>query len=1015
MKRMRKIVSVMTSLVILLTVCLPAMAAGNESEKEEVVYVNLTSAGQVDAAYVVNIFPGGAVTDYGDYTSVRMMNTQDKLNYSGGLVTFVSNESRVYYQGNLSRVDLPWLFDITWTLNGQQCTADQMAGATGKMAMTLSVRKNPNCTGDFFDTHALQIAASLDTKQCSDIVADGATQANVGSVRQLNWIVLPGTETDVTMSATVRDFEMTALSINGVRMQLDPGEEIVDDVLDLVDGLEELRGHNEELTDGAREIVQSVLDSANEELQGSAADFQRLGITLNTLTIENYAEEIERLQSEILDKVDDYVLQQAEMELRRQVNQAAEALVRQEVEKAARVQVEEEVYKVAEQQVREAVIAEARRQVEEAVRNPTDENIEILVEMQMQTDEVQAMIDATVEAQMATAEVQAQIDAELEAAVRPQVEAVVEAEIRSQVEAAMRQVIRQGIEKAVEAKIRAQVIEEETSGVLPGDMPELPEMPDISDIISALPTPGESLPEAPDLDGEWPDLEEALKDLENKLPDLDSLLPDVKDKLPDGGSLLPDAGDTLPDVGSLLPDAGSLLPDAGSLLPDAGSLLPDAGDTLPDAGSLLPDAGSLLPDAGSLLPDAGDTLPGSGSLFPDLWGSLVNLFPTTTPSVTPENDTAQPTVAPDQSSSFLPDFGSLLENLPTLDFSTMEPIIIYDTEENSSTQTDLISWLIPTARAEEYCLTPAMEEKVAQRLASAEVQAQIDALTAEAMASEATQALIDAQVQTQMASPVVQALIDAEVEKQLENPDNRAQAEEIARAEVRRQVEAAAREQVREAVKAQLSAMTDAQLEAMLEEQLQSETLQATIDAEVANQMQSAAVQQMIDAEVENQMQSAAVQQMIDEECARQMQSAEVQAQISSEIAANRSSAAYLSSVNAALEANGENGEAYQALVTLRESLDDLMSFYDGLIEYTDGVAQAADGVSEARVTVKAMLSDGEESSETISFVSARNGAVKNVQFVMTAPAVEIPEADEAEAVEAKNDSVADKLMNLFH
>lgn len=949
-------------LTLLATLCLPAKAANDEARKEEVIYVNLTSSGQVDAAYAVNIFPGGAVTDYGDYTSVRMMNTEDSLNYSGGLVTFVSAESRVNYQGNLSRAELPWVFDITWTLNGQPRTAEQMAGATGQMTMTLSVRRNSNCTGDFFDTHALQIAASLDTKQCSDITADGATQANVGSVRQLNWIVLPGTETNITMSAAVRDFEIPALSVNGVRMQLDPGEEVVDDVLELVDGLEELRSHNEELTDGAREIVQSVLDSGNEELSASKADFDRLGITLNTLTLEKYAEEIERLQAELLDKVDDYVLRQADQELRRQVNQAAEALVRQEVEKAARQQVEAEVRKAAEQQVREAVIAEVRRQVEEAVRNPTDENIDLLVDMQMQTDEVQAMIDANVEAQMATPAVQAQIDAELEAAVRPKVETAVEAEVRSQVEAAMRKLVRQGVEQTMEAKIRAQVIQEESISVLPGNTPEIPDLPTVSEIIDALPEPGENLPDLlPDMDEKWPDLEEKLKELEDRLP-------------------------------------------------DPGSNLPNIGDKLPDAGDVLPTIGDKLPDAGSILPGQGD----SGLL--DLGDRLTNLFPTATPAVTPPTDSAsQPTATLTKRPSLLPDFGSWQESMPALDFTTLPPIEFTSPEEHHSTMTDLFSRLIPSASAEEYCVSPRVEEKVAKRMASAEVQAQIDVLTDDAMASEKTQALIDAQVQSQMASPVVQAVIDAEVEKQCADPTNRAQAEDMARTEVRRQVEAVAREQVRIALKANLNAMTDAELDAMLEDQLQSEAVQATIDAEVEKQMNTAQVQQMMNTEVEDQMQSEAVRQMIDEECARQMKTAEVQAQISREIETNRGSVAYLNSVNAALEANGENGEAYQALVTLRDTLDDLMSFYDGLIEYTDGVAEAADGVSEARTTVKAMFNDGDEPSETISFVSERNGAVKNVQFVMTVPAVELPDADTAEAVEAKNDTAADRLLNLFH
>ena len=73
--------------------------------------------------------------------------------------------------------------------------------------------------------------------------------------------------------------------------------------------------------------------------------------------------------------------------------------------------------------------AEARKQVEEAVRNPTGENIDALVEAQMQTDEVQAMIDANVAAQMASSAVQARISAEFEAEARPQVEAAVESAI----------------------------------------------------------------------------------------------------------------------------------------------------------------------------------------------------------------------------------------------------------------------------------------------------------------------------------------------------------------------------------------------------------------------------------------------------------------------------------------------------------------------------------------------------------------------------------------------------------
>ena len=246
---------------------------------------------------------------------------------------------------------------------------------------------------------------------------------------------------------------------------------------------------------------------------------------------------------------------------------------------------------------------------------------------------------------------------------------------------------------------------------------------------------------------------------------------------------------------------------------------------------------------------------------------------------------------------------------------------------------------------------------------------------------------------------------------------------DFVRQQAEKEVRKAAEQQVRDAVEGEMRRQaeeaarnpTDENLDMLVDMQMQTDEVQAMIDANVEAQMATPEAQSAIDAEVAKPMQSAEVQQMIDEECARQMQPEAVQAQISSGIVANRSSAAYLSSVTRALEENGEDGEAYQALVTLRETLDDLMSFYDGLMEYNSGVAEAADGVGEARTQVKAMLSDGDEPGETIPFVSERNGAVKNVQFVMTAPAIDIPDEAEDGEAEEKDESVADRLLKLFH
>lgn len=863
--------------------CLPTARASSEPQKEEVIYATLNADGQAKEAYVVNIFPGGAVTDYGNYSSVRMMNTEDSFTHTGDLVSLFSSESRVYYQGNMSRVELPWLFTLDWKLNGQSVTAEKMAGAEGSMEMELSIQQNPACSGNFFDTHALQITASLDTEQCSGISAEGATQANVGSVRQLNWIILPGTESTIHLSADVTDFEMPAMSINGVRMQLDPGDEVIDDVLSLVDGLDELSSHNAELTDGAQQIVRAAFDTANAELKASEADFHMLGITLNPLTMENYDEEITRLQTELLDKVDEFVLRQAENQLRAQIRSAAEAMVRAEVEKAARAQVEQEVRKAAGEQVRQAVTAEARKQVETAVGNPTDEDIDVLVEAQMQTAEVQTMIDKIAEAKMTSPEVQLQISKELEEIVRPQVEAAVEAEVRSQAEETVRQTVRCGIEKTMEAKIRAEVIAGYSGSDLPALTPEEPDSPDSQEptlpTLPTIPTPTQE----PSQSAEEPSAP--------VFPSIGDILDGLKDRIP---------------------------------------------STLPSRNSSA--KSYLSPVAHSV--DLTDTSANAGQLF-----------------------------------------------------------------------------LLSNTTESEYCLiSPEIEAEVARRMESEEVQQQIDAMTDAAMNSETSQAMIDAQADILMKSPAVQAVIKAELAKQVADPDNRAQAEAIARQEVRSQAEAAVREQVRTAILAKLATMTESEKNAMIEEQMRSEAVQQMIENEVAVQMQSAQVQALIDAEVANQMKSDEVKSLMDAECAKQLQSGEVQAQINSQIAAYRSSAAFLDSVAKALEENGENGEAYQALVTLRETLDDVMQFYNGLVEYTDGVEEAATGVGKARTEVAAMLGDGDSDADhdTISFASEKNGAVKSVQFVLTTPAIEKTREAAAEEATAQNDTILDKLLQLF-
>lgn len=251
-------------------VVLPAGAADSaapSTPKEEIVYANLSASGEVTGVYVVSQFEGVAgqtITDYGDYTALRNMTTTDPLDYQNGVLTLTpAQDGKIYCEGTLAEAQLPWLFDLTYTLDGAEVSPEELAGKSGALVITLSAKENPACEGDFFDQYALQINLTLDTHKAENITAPGATVANVGSDKQLTFLVLPGQETTLTVSADVTDFALDPISINGVRMRLslDSGA-LTDSIGALTDGTTQLNDGAQALKDGIDQ-VKAGLDALN--------------------------------------------------------------------------------------------------------------------------------------------------------------------------------------------------------------------------------------------------------------------------------------------------------------------------------------------------------------------------------------------------------------------------------------------------------------------------------------------------------------------------------------------------------------------------------------------------------------------------------------------------------------------------------------------------------------------------------------------------------------------------------
>ncbi len=271
MKIIKRILPVILAAAILLSTSLSAIAQGEPTEKEEVIYINLNADGSVKDIYAVNIFGKGEVTDYGEYTAVEMLNTTDKIAQNGDLITFSASRDRVYYKGKMKNTVIPWDISIQYFIDGTEYSAKEVAGKSGKLEIRFQVTENESAQGNFFDDYALQAAFTLDTEKCTNITADNATLANVGSSKQISYTMLPGEGIDTAITADVTDFEMAAVSINGIPLSMNievDDQELMDQVTELLDAIAELDDGAGELKDG----VAQLQDGAEEDLQAGVKE-----------------------------------------------------------------------------------------------------------------------------------------------------------------------------------------------------------------------------------------------------------------------------------------------------------------------------------------------------------------------------------------------------------------------------------------------------------------------------------------------------------------------------------------------------------------------------------------------------------------------------------------------------------------------------------------------------------------------------------------------------------------------
>jgi len=272
------------------------VSAQGNIKKEEDVYVSLGSSGEIEKAYVINSFTlsePAVLEDYGDYEKVTNLTTTDGLKVEGDRITVSAPKGRFYYQGNISSVELPWIFEIEYKLDGKDISPQELSGANGFLEIAISIKPNRNARGGFDRHYAVQTTVTLDSSVSSEIEAEGATIANAGKDKTISYTLLPGNEALYRINAKVSDFYMEGIrfaavpfsvSLDGIDMS--SFEKRLKELDNLSDGIKELDNAAKELKNGTAELADGMA-SLRDGMKGWQAGLSQLNDSFSGLTMQN--------------------------------------------------------------------------------------------------------------------------------------------------------------------------------------------------------------------------------------------------------------------------------------------------------------------------------------------------------------------------------------------------------------------------------------------------------------------------------------------------------------------------------------------------------------------------------------------------------------------------------------------------------------------------------------------------------------------------------------------------------
>ncbi len=315
-KRMGRTV-ISGALILGMVLCNTTYTEAKRVNKQESVYATAGADGQISQITVADWLQDsglakGTLKDSSSLTDITNVKGDEKFSQSGNSVEWSTAGQDIYYQGKTTK-ELPVSVQIRYTLDGEEMTAQDMLGKSGRMEMHVSYtnrsRQTKKINGEketIYTPFVMGTGMILPSENFSNIQIDHGRVINDGSNNIVVGIGLPGLaeslglEEDAadripqefTVEADVTDFSMgNTFTFGSPSLLNDLDLDDVKDLDDLEEKLDDLTDATDKLLDGSGELMDNMhkYNDKMGELKGSIRKYNKEGVKKITGGIRSLA------------------------------------------------------------------------------------------------------------------------------------------------------------------------------------------------------------------------------------------------------------------------------------------------------------------------------------------------------------------------------------------------------------------------------------------------------------------------------------------------------------------------------------------------------------------------------------------------------------------------------------------------------------------------------------------------------------------------------------------------------